>query len=456
MLAKGIRLFGTDGIRGTANIEPMSVDTILRVGRAAACVFRRSAHRRHSVLIGKDTRLSGYMFETALASGLCSMGVDVYLVGPFPTPGVAFLTSEMRADAGVVISASHNPYNDNGIKFFGPDGFKLPDAMEEAIENLVRSTEDLNRQRPEASAVGKAHRLDDGRGRYIYFLKSNFAKDLTLEGIKLVADCAHGATYRVAPAVFSELGAEIHMMGVSPDGQNINDACGAVHPEALAEQVRKTHSHFGIAFDGDGDRVVFCDEKGRTFDGDEIMALLGPPMRDRGELGNGVVGTVMSNFGLEKFFAGKKIPFHRAPVGDRYVVEKMREVGSFLGGEQSGHMVNLRRGTTGDGILSALLVLAEVIRHQKPLSAFASLLEKFPQELRNVRVREKKALEELPKVRDLIRSAERKLAAEGRVLVRYSGTEPKVRVMVEGSDHRLVKELADEIASAIQHEIGAS
>ncbi len=456
-LPEETKLFGTDGIRGTANTEPMSVDTILRVGRAAACVFRRSLHRRHSVLIGKDTRLSGYMFETALASGLCSMGVDVYLVGPLPTPGVAFLTHEMRGvDAGVVISASHNPYNDNGIKFFGPDGFKLADAVEESIEKLVRSTEDLNRLRPEASAVGKAYRMDDGRGRYIQYLKIHFAKDLTLEGVKLVVDCAHGATYRIAPAVFEELGAEIHAVGVNPDGKNINNGCGAVHPETLADLVRKTHSHFGVAFDGDGDRVVICDETGRSFDGDEILALLARPMRDRGELGNGVVGTVMSNFGLEKFLAKAKIPFHRAGVGDRYVVEKMRETGSFLGGEQSGHIVDLKRSTTGDGILSALLVLGEVVRSQKPLSAYASLLERFPQELRNVRVRERKAFEKLPKIRDLIRGAEQKLAGEGRVLVRYSGTEPKARVMVEGADLKLVKELAEEIAAAIQREIGVS
>jgi phosphoglucosamine mutase len=448
------KLFGTDGIRGTANTEPMSVDTILRVGRAAACVFRRSEHRRHSVLIGKDTRLSGYMFETALASGLCSMGVDVLVVGPIPTPGVAFLTGEMRVDAGVVISASHNPYNDNGIKFFGPDGFKLADAVEAAIEALVRSTGDLNRQRPAASGVGKAFRMDDGRGRYIHYLKRNFARDLTLEGLKLVLDCAHGATYRIAPAVFSELGAEVVTLAAEPDGQNINDGCGAVHPDLMVSKVLSSGAHFGIAFDGDGDRLVMCDETGRLFDGDEVMALLARPMRDRGELGSGVVGTVMSNFGLEKFLSREKIAFHRAPVGDRYVVEKMRETGSLLGGEQSGHIVALGRSTTGDGILSALLVLAEVVRSGKPLSAFAGLLDRYPQVLRNLKVRERKPLEELAKVGELIRNAEEKLKGEGRVLVRYSGTEAKIRVMVEGSDMKLVNELADEITSAISREIG--
>ncbi|HLG18698.1 MAG TPA: phosphoglucosamine mutase [Bdellovibrionota bacterium] len=443
-------------MRGTANEEPMSVDTILKVGRAAACVFRRADDRRHKVLIGKDTRLSGYMFETALASGLCSMGVDVVLLGPVPTPAVAFLTNDMRADAGVMISASHNPYNDNGIKFFGPDGFKLADAVEESIEQLVMSDAELDRRRPDAEAVGKAHRLEDARGRYISYLKHNFPRQLSLDGVKMVVDCAHGAAYKIAPVVFSELGADVTVISAKPNGKNINENCGAVHPQKMIAKVKEAHARIGLALDGDADRVVVCDETGRIFDGDDLLAILAESMKKRGELKNGVVGTVMSNFGLEKRLEGKKIPFHRAPVGDRYVVEKMKETGAELGGEPSGHIVNLLRSTTGDGILTCVLLLAELRRQGKPLSSFYGQFDRYPQELRNVEVREKRALEKISPVTKSIRQAEKRLNGTGRVLVRYSGTEAKIRVMVEGEDHKLVSELADEIATVIQEEIGAS
>jgi phosphoglucosamine mutase len=451
-----MKLFGTDGIRGEANAEPMTADTALRVGRAAACVFRRASDRRHNVIIGKDTRLSGYLFETALASGFCSMGVDVVLIGPMPTPGIAFLASEARADAGVVISASHNPYNDNGIKFFGPDGFKLADSVEESIEKLVASSEELNAQRPEAGKVGKAQRLDDARGRYISYLKFNFPKQLSLEGLKVVLDCANGATYRIAPQVFGELGASLVLRGVKPNGTNINVNCGALKPEVLAKEVKKNNADVGIAFDGDGDRVVVCDEKGQVFDGDDILAILSSSMQTNGELGKGVVGTVMSNFGLEMFFKKKKIDFFRAQVGDRYVVETMRSVSSNLGGEQSGHVVCLGRSTTGDGMLTGLLVLAEMLKSQKPLSAYHQSFERFPQVLVNVKVRERKALESLPPVLKCIKDAEDKLSGAGRVLVRYSGTEPKARIMVEGQNGQLVKQLADDIATVLQKEIGVN
>jgi len=455
-MPKQRKLFGTDGIRGPANTEPMSVDTILRVGRAAACVFRRAHNRRHQVIIGKDTRLSGYMFENALVSGLCSMGADAILAGPIPTPGVAFLTVGMRADAGIMISASHNPYNDNGIKFFGPDGFKLPDQVEGLIEKWVFSKKDLDDERPGASEIGKAHRLDDARGRYISYLKQNFPQDYSLDGIHIVLDCAQGATYKIAPSVFSELGANLTLIGSKPDGKNINDDCGAVYPETMAKKVREIRADLGVAFDGDGDRVAICDDKGRLFDGDEILAILGLAMRSRNELEHGVVGTVMSNFGLERYFKKKGIPFFRASVGDRYVVEKMRESGCEIGGEPSGHLICLARSTTGDGILSALLLLAEVCRANKPLSQFFGQIERFPQEIRNIVVREKIAFEKIPPITKSIRNAETSLNGSGRVLVRYSGTESKARVMVEGESQKLVKRLADDIASTIQGELGAS
>ena len=450
------KLFGTDGIRGTANKEPMSVDTILKVGRAAACVFRRADNHKHKVVIGKDTRLSGYMFETALASGLCSMGVDVILVGPIPTPGIAFLTSDLRADAGVMISASHNPYNDNGIKFFGPDGYKLADAVEASIEQLVNKPSALDAQRPNANEVGKAKRLEDARGRYISYLKHNFPRQYSLEGMHIVVDCAHGAAYKIAPAVYSELGATLTLMSAKPNGRNINDHCGAVYPQRMISKVKETGAHLGIAFDGDADRVAMCDEKGCLLDGDDMLAVLGESMYQQSELGTGVVGTIMSNFGLERYFEAKSIPFYRAPVGDRYVMEKMKECGAMLGGEPSGHIVCLPRSSTGDGILTSLLLLAEICRRGKPLSMFGNWIERFPQEMRNVPVRKRAVLTDVPPVSKSIRKAEKRLNGSGRVVVRYSGTEAKVRVMVEGENKDLVKELADEIASVIAAEIGVS
>ena len=390
------KLFGTDGIRGQANVEPMSVDTILRVGRAAASVFRQARDQRHTVLIGKDTRVSGYMFEQALASGLCSMGVDVLLVGPMPTPGIAFLTTEMRTNAGVVISASHNPYQDNGIKFFGPDGFKLDDQVEAAIEQLTVSTKDLDKDRPEATRVGKTYRLDDARGRYITYLKHRFPRDLSLDGLKIVLDCANGATYKIAPYIFSELGADVLTVGVNPDGRNINENCGALNHDELKKQVSENSADIGIALDGDGDRVVICDENGKVYDGDDILAILSAPMQDRGELGKGVVGTVMSNFGLERHFKGQRIPFYRSNVGDRHVVEKMRSSNAMLGGEPSGHIVCLAQSTTGDGILTAILLLAELRRKNRALSSYSKCFERCPQELRNVQVKDRVPFEKNP------------------------------------------------------------
>ncbi len=454
MESKKRKLFGTDGIRGKANVEPMCVDTILRVGRAAACVFRHRNGGRHSVFLGKDTRLSCYMFESALASGLCSMGVDVLLAGPIPTPGVAFLTSEMRADAGVMISASHNAFEDNGVKFFGPDGFKLQDTVEAEIEALVASSVDLDRERPNSADVGKIVRLDDARGRYITYLKHNFSREHSLKGMKFVLDCAHGATYKIAPTVFTELGARVHVLGKDPNGTNINKHCGALNPKRLAKVVLEQRANMGIAFDGDGDRIMVCDESGHVFDGDDLLAILSKPMQERGVLGSGVVGTVMSNFGLEKYYRENGISFCRASVGDRYVVEKMRETQSMLGGEPSGHLLCLNRSTTGDGILSAILLLEELCRANQPLSFYRDLVPRFPQVLKNVKVRERKPLNELGSVSGCITSAEKELKESGRVLVRYSGTEPKARVMVEGENPDQVQRLADDIVAAIESEIG--
>lgn len=448
------QLFGTDGIRGKANVEPMTVETILTVAKAAATVLRKKNGRKHTVLIGKDTRVSGYMFETVLSSGLCSMGVDVYLVGPIPTPAVAFLTTAMRADAGAVISASHNPYYDNGLKFFGADGYKLSDDMELEIERLSRDSSKLLEFTPDSHDVGKAVRLDDARGRYITYLKYNFPREFSLKKFKIVLDCAQGATYKIAPSVFDELDADIVLSGAQPNGFNINEDCGALYPENLASKVKENNADIGIAFDGDGDRVLFVDHMGHVFDGDDILGILAPSLKKQHELGSGVVGTVMSNFGLENYFKKINIPFYRAQVGDRYVVEKMKEVGSLWGGEQSGHLVSLHRSTTGDGILSALLLLSELCRTNKSLSDFHGLVPRYPQVIRNVVVKRKTDLSTLKKVTASIEDAEKKLNGQGRVLVRYSGTELKARVMVEGENHDKVNLLADQIAQAVVQEIG--
>ena len=461
------RLFGTDGIRGTANREPMTSETSLRLGRAIAHVVgdegggkaargalgRRRTHRRR-ILIGKDTRLSGYMFETALASGICSMGADVLLVGPLPTPAVAFLTRSMRADAGVVISASHNPYQDNGIKFFSGEGFKLPDAWERRMEDMVRD-EEYGPHRPAATDIGKAHRIADALGRTIAFLKGTLPGHLTLEGLKIVVDCANGAAYRVAPDVLRELGAEVIPVAVEPDGTNINLDCGSTHPEKAREALLEHGADLAVCLDGDADRALFIDEKGGLVDGDEVMAMCAIEMKRAGRLPSGaVVATVMSNMGLDVALRAHGIEVLRTGIGDRYVVEAMREGGHNLGGEQSGHLVFLDHNTTGDGCLTALQVLALMIGQEKPLSELRRIMGKLPQVVVNVPVRERRPLSELDQVRARIAESEHLLDGRGRVLVRYSGTEPLARVMIEGESEEEIEKLAQAIADAIRSKLG--
>jgi phosphoglucosamine mutase len=456
------RLFGTDGVRGVANVYPMTSEVALRLGRALAYLVRSGPHR-HRIVIGKDTRLSGYLLETAIASGICSMGVDVMLSGPLPTPGIAFLTGSMRADAGVVISASHNPYQDNGIKFFSRDGFKLPDEMERRIERLVldedgaddRHAKGFRALRPTANRIGKAKRIDDAIGRYVVFLKSLFPRDLGLDGLTVVVDCAHGAAYQVAPAVLEELGAKVISLGVRPDGKNINDRCGAVHPEGMARAVVRHGAHIGLALDGDADRVIMADEKGRIVDGDAIMALLGRDLLRRKALAKRtVVATVMSSVGLERSLAEVGGRVARTAVGDRYVVEEMRRNGYNFGGEQSGHLIFLDHVTTGDGVAAALSVLAVMRRSGRPLSELARCFEAVPQALVNVALRERRPPERIPEVARAIAGAERALGREGRVLVRLSGTENKARVLVEGPDARRIRALADGISERIRRALG--
>ncbi len=447
-------LFGTDGIRGVANIEPMTPETILRLGRAVGLYFQTASDHRHKIVIGKDTRISGYMIETALASGLCSMGVDVLLVGPMPTPGIAFLTRSLRADAGVAISASHNPFEDNGIKFFGPDGFKLPDSAEHEIEQLVFGKE-IERFRPTAGGIGKAFRIEDAGGRYNVFLKNVVPREQTLEDIRVVVDCANGAAYRVAPVVLEELGAETITIGADPDGFNINDGCGALHTDVLRERVLREGADLGLALDGDADRVIMVDELGEEVDGDHMMGILASMMHGRGHLNQGtLVGTVMSNLGLEVALKERGIKLERTAVGDRYVVERMREGGFNLGGEQSGHIVCLDNTTTGDGMATALSVLTEMRTSGNPLSELKSFVIKFPQTLINLKVREKPALETVDGVASVIEEVRKTLGERGRVLVRYSGTEPLARVMVEGEASDQVDAEARRIAQAIETHLG--
>ena len=447
------KLFGTDGVRGVANIEPMTVGTATQLGRGISYIFK-SEQRRHKIVVGKDTRLSGYMIENALTAGVCSMGVDVLLVGPLPTPGIAFITSSMRADAGVVISASHNPFQDNGIKFFSRDGFKLPDELEMKIEQLVFGGS-IDSLRPTASEVGKAFRVDDASGRYIVFLKGTFPRDLTLEGMKIVLDCANGAAYKVAPSVFNELGAETVLFGAKPDGENINLNCGSLHPEVISEAVKENRADVGIALDGDADRVVFVDEDGILIDGDHIMAICAAEMMRNNSLnGKTLVTTIMSNMGLDvaiKKMGGRIV---KTAVGDRYVVEEMVKNDYNLGGEKSGHIIFLDYNTTGDGIVSALQVLAIMMRQNKRLSEMAKIMETYPQVLLNVRVKEKRNIEDIPELSRKIKSAEKKLADRGRVLVRYSGTEPVLRVMLEGEDETEISVIAEEIADYIRKVLG--
>ncbi len=454
-MSKEKKLFGTDGVRGVANIEPMTTEMAMQLGRAAAFVFKKDNSRRHRIVIGKDTRLSGYMLENALVAGICSMGVDVLLVGPLPTPGIAFITSSMRADAGVVISASHNPYQDNGIKFFSGTGFKLPDALELEIEELILNHR-LDELRPIADDVGKAYRIDDAIGRYVVFLKNAFPKELDLQGLRIVLDCANGAGYKVAPAVLTELGAEVIPLGVKPDGTNINEGCGSLYPDVMAEKVKEYRADLGIALDGDADRVIFVDEKGREVDGDHIMAVCGTEMIKAGTLAKKtVVATVMSNMGLDiaiKKAGGKVV---RTGVGDRYVVEEMVKNGYNLGGEQSGHMIFLDDNTTGDGILSALQVLAIIQKSGKKLSELAQVMTSLPQVLVNVRVRKKADLQDIAPIKKVIDVVEAELGDKGRVLIRYSGTEPLLRIMLEGECQDRIAVLADQIADSVREQIGA-
>ena len=445
------KLFGTDGIRGVANQYPITAEIALSLGRALAHVFKNG--QRPRILIGKDTRLSGYMIETAMASGICSMGADVLLIGPMPTPGIAFLTSAMRADAGVVISASHNPFQDNGIKIFDRQGFKLPDALEEEIEQLIHSGE-IDHFRPTAEMIGKASRVDESKGRYIEFLKSTFPKNLTLEGMKIVLDCAHGATYLIAPTVFEELGAKVTVLGASPNGRNINDGVGAIYPQVIAARVREVGADVGIALDGDGDRVIFSDEKGKVADGDAILAICAEELIQRGLLKEKtVVATVMSNQGVEDYLSpvgGKVI---RARVGDRYVVETMKEKGLNFGGEASGHLVFLDHSTTGDGLIAALQVLGIMQQRKASLSKLVSGFHRYPQILTSVRVQERKDLTLFPSLQKMIRDFEKNLEGNGRLLVRYSGTEPVVRIMIEGREDSLIRKMASQLVTCIEQNL---
>ena len=454
------RIFGTDGVRGRANIEPVTAETSLMLGRAAAHVFKdlnpesRSRHR-HQIVIGKDTRLSGYLIENALASGILSMGVDVLFIGPLPTPGVARITHSLRADAGIVITASHNPYDDNGIKFFRHDGYKLDDTIEQQIENLVFSGE-IDHVRPTAGEIGKAVRIDDALGRYVEFAKRSFPRGQTLEGVIIVVDCGHGAAYKATPCVLRELGADVIVYGNHPDGTNINAGCGSMHPEQMCHWVQEHRAHIGIAHDGDADRVLLCDENGTLIDGDDIMAISALEMLAEGSLANNtLVSTVMSNAGLDSAIKAAGGQVVRTPVGDKYVVDEMLKSGCNFGGEQSGHLIFGDHGTTGDGLVAALQILRIMAAKQKPLSELTLCWTRFPQKLTNLRVTEKKPFEKLADVLDLVSQAEAELGAEGgRVLLRYSGTEPKVRLLLEGQDAAALDQWSEKIMSALDSQIG--
>ena len=437
------RYFGTDGIRGLTNRAPMTAEVAMRVGMAAGAKFLRGDHK-HRVLIGKDTRLSGYMIESALTAGFTSVGMDVVQVGPMPTPAVAMLTRSMRADLGVMVSASHNPYSDNGIKLFGPDGYKLSDGDEAEIEALL----DIEPVLAAPAAIGRARRIDDAQGRYIHFAKSTFPEALRLDGLKVVLDCAHGAAYKVAPMALWELGAEVVAIGVSPDGFNINDRIGSTHPEILQETVVATGAAIGIALDGDADRLIVVDEAGRVVDGDQLMALIAGRWAAAGRLRGGLVATVMSNLGLERYLANLGIPLHRAAVGDRYVLEMMRARGSNLGGEQSGHLILADYATTGDGLMAALQVLAALVQGDAPASELLRLFEPLPQLLKNVRFAGGAPLDHAH-VKASIAEGEARLNGTGRLLIRKSGTEPLIRVMAEGEDLALVTEVVDSICDAV-------
>ncbi len=446
------KLFGTDGVRGIANSYPMDGTVAYALGQAVAKVFA-DAPGLDRIVVGKDTRLSGYVIENALISGICSMGMDAMLVGPLPTPGIAFVSHSMRARAGVMVSASHNPVEYNGIKFFDNEGFKLPDSVEHEMERLVFSGE-LDSMRAAPDEMGKAFRIDDAGGRYIQYLKGTFPERLTLDGLRIVLDCANGAGYRVAPTVFNELGAEVISTAVVPNGTNINVDCGALHPERMAKLVRDHGAHVGVALDGDADRVIMCDENGDIIDGDGILAICAMHLHGKGSLAkNTVVGTSMSNMGLEVALADRGIALLRTDVGDRYVMEVMRREKLNLGGESSGHIIFLHHTTSGDGTLAALRVLSVMLQQARPLSEVRTVFRAFPQKTINVRVREKRPLEQMREVTKATADAERKLGVKGRLLVRYSGTENIARVMVEGENEALIDTLATSIASAIETEL---
>jgi len=448
-----MKLFGTDGIRGRVNRHPITPETALRVGMAAAIVLKKEHHGRNMVLIGKDTRLSGYMIESALTSGICSMGMNVTLVGPLPTPGIAFLTRALRIDAGVVISASHNPFYDNGIKFFSHDGYKLPDNIEARIEQLVKD-DSLERYRAKGEEVGKAFRLDDATGRYIEYIKSTLPKGASFEGMKVVVDCANGSAYKTTPWLLRELGASVISINDSPNGTNINENCGSLHMDRLAKEVLKNRADLGIAHDGDADRVLFCDEKGRLVDGDQIMGICALNMDESGCLKERtLVATVMSNMGLEVALKRRGIKMLRTRVGDRYVVEKMISGRYNLGGEQSGHIIFLDHNTTGDGPITAVQVLNLMKETGRKLSKLISPIKLFPQVLINVEVEKKPDMRSVPEIELAVKRAEEQLAGRGRVLVRPSGTEPKIRVMLEGEDRNRILKLGRDIAKVIKEKM---
>lgn len=460
MSSNNRRIFGTDGVRGRANVEPVTAETALKLGRAAAHVFKHlESHSRsrgkHRIVIGKDTRISGYMLENAISSGILSMGVDVLFIGPLPTPGVAYVTRSLRADAGIVITASHNPYDDNGIKFFGADGYKLADNIEEKIENLVFSGE-IENIRPTADEIGKAVRIEDALGRYIEYAKTSIPKGMTLDGMRIVVDCAHGAAYKATPCVLRELGAETYIYGNQPDGKNINKDCGSMHPSLLCQKVREHGAHIGIAHDGDADRLILCDEKGRLIDGDDIMAIAALDMLSEVTLAEKtLVSTVMSNAGLDAAIieAGGKVV--RTAVGDKNVIDEMLKCGYNFGGEQSGHMIFRDYSTTGDGLVSALQVLRIMKAKDKSLSELSRCWVRYPQLVTNIRVREKLPFEELDEVLDLVKKAEAEVKPTGgRVLLRYSGTEPKARLLIEGRDGVVLERWSQKISTAIKRQIG--
>ncbi|WP_413584149.1 phosphoglucosamine mutase [Bdellovibrio sp. HCB274] len=454
---KSAKLFGTDGIRGTANQYPMTADMVVKIGQAIGYILQKQKYNAHpslrKVVIGKDTRLSGYMIEQALASGLNSMGVAVQLVGPLPTPGIGYLTRTMRAVAGIVISASHNPFHDNGIKVFGADGFKISEEMEREIERLVLE-EDLNALLPPSKEIGRTRRIDDSQGRYIVYVKSTFPLEYTLDGMRIVLDTANGAAYKVAPSIFQELGAEVIQLGDDPNGTNINDKVGALYPAKLAEAVVQYRADVGISLDGDADRVIMVDEKGQIVNGDRILAISALHMKERGLLKNNtLVATQMSNFGLEKAMNDAGIKVVKVGVGDKYVVEEMRKNGYNLGGEQSGHIIFLDHTTTGDGCVAALSVLAVMKQTGKKMSDLARVFDDMPQVLINLRVKRRMELDEIKGYHDLIAHIEKQLAGNGRVFVRFSGTEPVIRVLVEGKDKTEISQFADEIAAFLEKEL---